>query len=889
MSQISVTGEVKIRDIQGPVVANDGVVTALDGAANQYVRGDGTLAVFPTSTGGGSSVSYYLNGSVSQGTIGGVDYKELSKDPIIGTNADFTISSNGYIASFITDANDPDSVIIPGGNWNVEFYFSASSGGGSPYFYVEVYKYDGTTFTLVGSNQSVPEYITAGTDITSYYGAVPIPTTNLSVTDRIAVRIYVVPAGRTITLHTQNGHLCQIVTTFSKGILSINGLTDQSQYLATGTSGTDFNIASSGDTHTFNIPSASASNRGLITTGTQTIAGAKTFINTATFQDSAEFYYGVLLKDGSVASKAGYFSISSLNSTTLSLLSSAGRTANLILPSSTQSYTFPNATGTIALTSNLASYVPYTGATTFVNLGTQLFYSGGVVVENAGNGLISTDGSLSAGKGIFLTNTVSGGQWSSGTTNLVARNSGFLITRSAGGGLLIFDSAVTYDYTFPSSNGTIALTSNLSSYLPLSGGTLTGALSGTSATFSSSVQAANMSIGITPQTDKLFVYNASGTNTGLTIQQDGTGDIVRFNGNSGANRFNITQAGVATFSDNIMIGAGKYLGYSASAYMTPEDNIQGARIKTGGGFIVESAGATFSSSGNPSLTINGTDGAYTSLLYLNAAGGGSSKIFANGGANTLSLGTNNSEKLTITSGGNVGIGTSSPNALLEVAGTSANTDFRVSRSVSSSTYFYIKAPGGSPSTATMGVNGTDVMALTSGGDVLINKSSLSAASVGVEFEKNSSARMTVDGGTVLLLNRLSSDGTIVDFRRSTSQVGTISVTTSSTSYNTSSDYRLKQDLKDYNGLNIVSAIKTYDYEWKADESRAFGVLAHELAEVLPYAVNGEKDGERMQGVDYSKIVPVLVKAIQELNEKIKQIENIINPPLITLPLPWQTN
>jgi hypothetical protein len=44
-----------------------------------------------------------------------------------------------------------------------------------------------------------------------------------------------------------------------------------------------------------------------------------------------------------------------------------------------------------------------------------------------------------------------------------------------------------------------------------------------------------------------------------------------------------------------------------------------------------------------------------------------------------------------------------------------------------------------------------------------------------------------------------------------------------------------------------------------------GVLAHELQEVLPYAVNGVKDGEQMQGVDYSKIVPVMVKAIQELS------------------------
>jgi hypothetical protein len=78
-----------------------------------------------------------------------------------------------------------------------------------------------------------------------------------------------------------------------------------------------------------------------------------------------------------------------------------------------------------------------------------------------------------------------------------------------------------------------------------------GQMNGTSAIFSGGVQAANMSIGISLQTDKLFIYNASGTNTGLTIQQDGTGDIFRANGNSGTNRFSITQAGVATFSNSI--------------------------------------------------------------------------------------------------------------------------------------------------------------------------------------------------------------------------------------------------------------------------------------------------------------------------------------------------
>lgn len=262
MSQLQVTGEAKIRDIQGPVVANSGVVTALDGAASQYVRGDGTLADFPTSSGGGSSVSYYLNSSVSQGTIGGVAYRELSKDPIIGTGTDIAISSNGYVANYITDVNDPDVTIVAGGNFNCEFYFSVNNNTGNPTTYAELYKYDGTTFTLLGTSAGVPESINQGTTIAPYYFAIPVATASLALTDRLAIRIYVNVDGRTVTLHTENGHLCQVVTTLSKGMVSLNNLTDQSQFLTTGTAGTNFAIASSGDTHTFNLPVASATNTG---------------------------------------------------------------------------------------------------------------------------------------------------------------------------------------------------------------------------------------------------------------------------------------------------------------------------------------------------------------------------------------------------------------------------------------------------------------------------------------------------------------------------------------------------------------------------------------------------------------------------------------------------
>ena len=101
------------------------------------------------------------------------------------------------------------------------------------------------------------------------------------------------------------------------------------------------------------------------------------------------------------------------------------------------------------------------------------------------------------------------------------------------------------------------------------------------------------------------------------------------------------------------------------------------------------------------------------------------------------------------------------------------------------------------------------------------------------------------------------------------------------SYSTSSDYRLKTDLKAYSGIDLVNKIKTYDFAWKRDSSRMFGVMAHELQAILPYAVSGQKDAVDVNGkmiiqsVDYGKLTPILVKAIQEQDIKIKEQEGKI--------------
>jgi hypothetical protein len=178
-------------------------------------------------------------------------------------------------------------------------------------------------------------------------------------------------------------------------------------------------------------------------------------------------------------------------------------------------------------------------------------------------------------------------------------------------------------------------------------------------------------------------------------------------------------------------------------------------------------------------------------------------------------------------------------------------------------------------------NNTERMRITTGGDVLVAKTSADGTVVGVELRAIGLGIFTRSGGSCLQLNRNTSDGIIASFRTSDVERGSISIAGATTSYNTSSDYRLKEDLKEIKGLEKLSALKVYDFKWKSNQSRMDGVLAHELAEILPYAVHGEKDvvdeegNDVMQGVDYSKIVPILIKAIQEQQEQINQLKNQI--------------
>jgi hypothetical protein len=250
------------------------------------------------------------------------------------------------------------------------------------------------------------------------------------------------------------------------------------------------------------------------------------------------------------------------------------------------------------------------------------------------------------------------------------------------------------------------------------------------------------------------------------------------------------------------------------------------------------------------------------------------------------------ERMRITSGGRVGIGTNNPfyplvvDNLFTDAGTltSGGNFYGVAYFgnggltigyQSSTNHIALMANTTSRDIIFGGWNGStnaERMRISSSGQLLINMTS----AVGSEI-LNLTGKIdgTAQYGIFFQLNPNTYTSYAARFFNSGSStvVGSITMGTSSTSYNTSSDYRLKTDYKDFSGLDLVSKIKTYDYEWKADKTRYYGVIAHELQSVINYAVTGVKDGKEMQGVDYSKIVPVLIKSIQELKQELDTLKN----------------
>jgi hypothetical protein len=174
----------------------------------------------------------------------------------------------------------------------------------------------------------------------------------------------------------------------------------------------------------------------------------------------------------------------------------------------------------------------------------------------------------------------------------------------------------------------------------------------------------------------------------------------------------------------------------------------------------------------------------------------------------------------------------------------------------------------------------------------------SSSNKGFEFRANGST-----GGTLDCAITSTSNHTIINFDNGNGGVGTIQMNGSATAYNTSSDYRLKENVNyDFDATSRLKELKPARFNFKADaDTTVDGFIAHEVSSVVPEAISGEKDavkvwkeGEELpegvsvgdnkldadgntimdiQGIDQSKLVPLLVKTIQELEARITELEN----------------
>lgn len=164
-----------------------------------------------------------------------------------------------------------------------------------------------------------------------------------------------------------------------------------------------------------------------------------------------------------------------------------------------------------------------------------------------------------------------------------------------------------------------------------------------------------------------------------------------------------------------------------------------------------------------------------------------------------------------------------------------------------------------------------------GSGILVSKSVVNTTTPGIQIGDSGA------GGFFSRINMVgdgSGSDTKIAFYNSTGFTGSITTSGTATAYNVSSDYRLKEDAIVADGATALAAVMSWpikSFKWKANGEADIGVIAHELQTVKPTAVSGEKDAMRNgeidpQGVDYSKLVPELVAAVQHLAARVAALE-----------------
>ena len=278
-------------------------------------------------------------------------------------------------------------------------------------------------------------------------------------------------------------------------------------------------------------------------------------------------------------------------------------------------------------------------------------------------------------------------------------------------------------------------------------------------------------------------------------------------------------------------------------------------------------GAIYSTATDFVIASDFTNAIANSILRFDVDGAERMRIDANGkllvGGTTSDL-SSTTQAMIMGSGGLAVQYTGTTGTLLQIVPGAANGTVDIKADARSGSYpamtFYTSA--------------TERARIDSSGNLLVGVTSASAQGGLTIYPTGSS------GGPLLVWNRASTTNitTAADFRNAGTSVGNINFNNTSTSYVTSSDYRLKENIQPMTGaLAKVAALKPCTYKWKADGSAGEGFIAHELAEVCPSAVTGEKDAvdadgnPQYQGIDTSFLVATLTAAIKEQQALIESL------------------